>query len=181
MNTGTKTLLVAMLCLFAANAQADVFHWDLARWRVEFTAWNGIKLGSVERGDDRSLSFAVEREVPISDRITTGVRLFPLFVYSEDRSNETIFGAGAGVQLRLYFKKNRYRGMYLEGGTSFLLHSEKFERNSTQWNFMSEAGLGYQFERGITVAVKYRHISNAGLGDRNSGIDALGLGVGFAF
>lgn len=174
---------IPILCFlaFCSAANAELLHRDQARWRLELAGWNGISLGTADRDDEQGLSFAVEREVPLSKRWTASLKVHPLWVYDESSADTTVYGAAAGVHFRTYFKKNVLRGAYLEGGASILLQSDKFSGNSTQWNFMTEAGLGYQFKKGVSISAKYRHISNAGLGDENRGVDTLGIAVGYAF
>ena len=172
--------LVFALCLTSTAAHADLFQWEDAKWRLEITGWQGINGGSFDRQSDQGLTLSVEREVPISNRWSVGMKAFPLFLY-EDKVNDTIVGVGGGLQLRYYLTRDSRRGFYLEGGISGLFHPEKFSGNSSHANFMEEAGIGYEFERGFTVSLKIAHISNASVADQNSGVNMVGLSLGYTF
>jgi hypothetical protein len=72
----------------------------------------------------------------------------------------------------------------LSGGTLFTNHDVPTGANSV--NFTSAAALGTHFlgdSRNWSVELRYMHISNAGLADRNSGINTVQvrLGIGKFF
>jgi hypothetical protein len=48
-------------------------------------------------------------------------------------------------------------------------------------NFLTEVGVGYEFDNDWHVALKWRHMSNAGIASRNAGVNGLGIGIGFSF
>ena len=70
-------------------------------------------------------------------------------------------------------------------GLSWTDLAPRIPEQSTQFEFLLETGPGLQYfitqEMAITGAIRLHHISNAGLGDRNTGINAiLGL-IGFSY
>ena len=60
-----------------------------------------------------------------------------------DDPDGTLWGAGAGVAARAYQIKNEYRGIFIEGQFSALIHHNRFSGNSSNLNFQSGFGLGY--------------------------------------
>ncbi|HEY7165626.1 MAG TPA: acyloxyacyl hydrolase, partial [Candidatus Binatia bacterium] len=57
--------------------------------------------------------------------------------------------------------------------------------DSSRFNFTPEVGVGVQFfltpKQAVTVGYKYFHISNAGTGDRNPGLDNNVIYAGYSF
>ena len=97
------------------------------------------------------------------------------------------YGAGFNpLNLKWNFATRGRVVPYLElsGGTLFTNHEVPTGTNSV--NFTSAAALGTHFlgdSRNWSIEVRYMHISNAGLGDRNSGINTVQvrLGIGKFF
>ena len=70
---------------------------------------------------------------------------------------------------------------YIRGGSGLIYLSETTEKQSTNFNFVSQAAYGLSYRRkNINLLVEYRnrHISNAGIRDPNSGIDTKMLLAG---
>lgn len=166
-------------------------------WRLELNNDFGVHQGSRDRSGDYSFNGIVEYEVPATPRTTLGLRLMPLFVYTQDDENDhrifdrifednddtddTVWGGGFGLGGRIYSVKDEYRGWFGEIGVTALLHSNEFNGNNSNINFISAFGVGYQFKSDWHVQVHYQHISNASLGSENSGANSLGLGLGYRF
>jgi len=76
---------------------------------------------------------------------------------------------------------------YFKGGLGALYMSQKTNEQSTQYNFLPQAGVGCHFfiqdDTAISLEYRYRHLSNNSFGRRNGGIDAnMALaGVSFFF
>ena len=76
---------------------------------------------------------------------------------------------------------------YFKGGLGALYMSQKTSEQSTQYNFLPQAGVGcHLFVRedvALSVEYRYRHLSNNSFGSRNGGIDTnMALaGVSFFF
>lgn len=165
------TLPILAAIALTTNASAGQF--QEGSWRLELSG-----LRTVECRDEAWYGTAsVEYEFPAYPHGKLGLRLYPGFLYG----SEPIFGAGAGVATRVYQHGDRHDGLFGEVGVSVLWHSRDFEANSCRVNFLSEAGIGYKFTDGWHVTLKLDHISNAGLGEYNGGINGLGLAAGYTF
>ena len=168
---------------------------DEGMWRLELNNDFGVHQGSQDRSGDYGLIGFVDYEVPATSRATLGLRLMPLFVYSQeehgddrlfeglfhDDDEDTVWGAGLGLVGRIYQVKDEYRGWYGELGVTAMVHNNEFYQNSSKLNFLTTLGVGYQFKSNWHVQLHYQHISNGGLGSRNSGANSLGLGIGYRF
>lgn len=83
-----------------------------------------------------------------------------------------------GVSRAIFFTDNFLArlqagfGAYHEGGSIDL--GQVFE-------FREQVELGYQFDGGDMVSVYFNHLSNAGMGDRNPGVNTIGLSYSRAF
>lgn len=187
-----------MACgLFAVPAHAGLdLDLDEGMWRLELSNDFGVHQGSRDRSGDYSLIGFVDYEVPASSRMTLGLRLMPLFVYTQDNEeehrffrglfhdsdeDETVWGAGLGLVGRIYQVKDEYRGWYGEVGVTALIHDNEFVGNNSKLNFLTTFGVGYQFKSNWHLQMHYQHISNASLGSRNSGANSVGIGVGYRF
>jgi len=155
--------------------------WKDGTKRFELNSVFGSNSGGKTRSGDLGLVATVEREFPLYKKLSVGLRAMPLYLYEEKHSDgHTIWGLGGGVSLRHYWKKS-HKKWFSEVTETLVIHSEKFRGNSTKFNFMTEFGLGYQFENEWFVIGKWRHLSNASIGRKNSGVNGVGLGFGFRF
>ncbi len=170
---------IAAAALVAAAPAAAELDWAAGRWRVELSGQGDIHEGSKDRSGDTKVQFVAEYEFPATQRLKLGLRLTPLLYY--DGPNEDVYGVGLGLSTRLYARKETYTGPFLEGHVDALGHINRFEGNNSNINFQSGFGLGYQWKGGWNLKLQYDHISNASLGDRNSGADTMGLAVGYRF
>lgn len=170
--TATGCGLAAMFLVCAVPARGEV-RFDEGSWRLELTGLKSLD------GDNYCTTGSVEYEFPASAHGKLGLRMYPLFFFGSD---DPAYGAGAGVSARVYQKADEYSGLFGEVGVSALWISRDLHHNSSRLNFLSEAGIGYKFpSSGWHVALKAEHISNAGLGSKNSGLDGIGLAAGFTF
>ncbi|MBX3178927.1 MAG: acyloxyacyl hydrolase [Candidatus Hydrogenedentes bacterium] len=193
----TSLAAAFFLAAWCQTAQAGL-DFDAGRWRLELNNDFGVHQGSRDRSGDYSLNVVAEYEVPATSRTTLGLRLLPLFVYTQDEhrdrdlfqrwfgdndheDGDTVWGGGIGLSGRIYQVKDEYRGWFAEAGITALVHAGKFNGNNSNLNFLSNIGVGYAFKSDWHVQVHYQHISNASLGSHNSGANALGIGVGFKF
>jgi hypothetical protein len=109
----------------------------------------------------------------------------PLFLVFQPAN--TAYGAGFNpLNLKWNFATRGSVAPYLElsGGTLFTNHDVPTGTNPV--NFTSSAALGTHFlgeSHNWSIELRYMHISNAGLGDRNSGINTVQvrLGIGKFF
>ena len=167
-------LFAGMLAL-ASPAQAD---FSEGQWRLELQGANGFDSGSTDRSDDQLYGVNIEYEFPVLPRATLGLRLYPTLIYD---GPDTVWAGGGGLSFKAYQKKDEYRGFFFELNTAALYNSPEFVGNTSEVNFLSGGGVGYQFNNNWHVTAKLEHISNAGLGDRNQGINLFGLAFGVRF
>lgn len=187
MSTGAKILVGVMILAAIAFADASPAHaddvgWKEGKWRIELSGFTAYRSGKRSRTGDFGFIGSAEYEIPITKRLSIGIKTYPLFFYDQDDSGEdTVFGAGIGPEFRIYAKDTPRRGFFFEFGTAVLATVGRFDGNSGAVNFSSEAGLGYKFKRNWHVAAKIAHISNAGLATHNAGVNRLGLAFGYTF
>ncbi len=163
-----------------AYAGEDGSRISRGRWRLELTAATGIKGLKSTRDGSRYATVSIEYEIPVHKRLAIGLRLYPALFYREDGIH-TLYAGGFGLTTRLYRKRN-LSGLFAEIGGAVLVQSDRFPENSSNINFLSEFGLGYQFSVvPWHLGVKVQHTSNAGLGTSNSGVNALAVAVGYKF
>ncbi len=183
------SLLTIAILLSSGQAMADcgLFkRFDDGWWRVEMNGVAGLPASHSSRDGDFLLSGSVEYEWPTEtwERATLGLRAYPLFAYHEEAESRdhTIYGGAIGITGRAYRNKEQHDGLFAELAGAALYQSREFERNTSRFNFCAELGVGYKFpESHWHVTAKFVHISNGGLGSRNSGVNGLGLAVGRSF
>lgn len=179
-----RPAFLLMLLVIGAVFSSGQAHGELrlqdGRWRLELSRVDGIYSGKESRHGDTYLTASVEYEVPAGSHGTLGLRMFPLFLYSDDEPDR-IYGGAIGVTGRLYTKRDKQRGFFGEVGAAALWHNRQFEGNGSSLNFLTQVGVGYQFPIDVHVAVSFQHISNAGLSGDNAGINGVGVGMGFSF
>jgi hypothetical protein len=109
----------------------------------------------------------------------------PVFVVFQPAN--TAYGAGFNpLNLKWNFATRGRIVPYLELSGGTLFSNRDIPTGTNNVNFTSAAALGTHFlgeSRNWSVEVRYMHISNAGLGDRNSGINTVQvrLGIGKFF
>ena len=149
------------------------------RWRIELQGADVFHSDKADREGNYFVTGSAEYEMPIRMHLTLGLRAYPLFYYREP---ESVFGVAGGIDFRWYPTSESQDGFYAEAGTALLWQSRNFPGNSLRVNFLNELGIGYAFpDTPWSVSLKYQHISNAGLGSHNSGVNGLSMGVGYRF
>jgi hypothetical protein len=184
--------VVAVVSLSAAHISVAADEgWSLdrdlskGRWRTEIMSTTGT-IGNQwpQREKDYFVLGSVEYEWPIHSNVTCSLRGSPLFLYDlhgDGKYDSThIYGAAFGLALRLYQNKE-LTGLFAEVGSSAMWQSDYLPGSNSKLNFISDAGIGYQFRNHISVSVKYFHISNAGIEELNSGLGALGVSLAYTF
>lgn len=154
------------------------FHLEEGRWRGELSLSGGIHSGRRDRTGDMLFTSLIEYEVPVHAHATLGLRLLPLFVYD---GPETVWGGGFGLSARLYKERDSYQGLFGEAYGHATVHKNQFVGNSSNFNFLIGAGVGYQFPNDWHVTLRFDHFSNSGIADRNAGSNTIGLGMGYRF
>lgn len=114
-------------------------------------------------------------------RFEYAVDAVPLFVVFQPAN--TAFGAGFDpLGLKWNFERHGRLSPYLElaGGVLFTNHNVPVNTNTV--NFMDQAALGTHIlaqRFNVSLELRYMHISNAGLGNLNPGINTVQVRVGF--
>lgn len=99
----------------------------------------------------------------------------------------SIYGAGVSpLGLKVNFGQRSWIKPFLAASVGFLyFEADVPVPDSSRFNFTPEAGLGVQFfltqKRAVTLGYKFHHISNAGIGRNNPGMDSHVFYVGFSF
>ncbi|MBX7256609.1 MAG: acyloxyacyl hydrolase [Candidatus Hydrogenedentes bacterium] len=154
---------------------------DEGRWRIEVGGASGFDSGKRDRNGDSVITGNVEYEWPVFARCTLGLRAYPLFIYNQDDGDPTVWGGGVGVVGRIYQHKEERTGFFVEGGVAILGHANEIEDNSSNINFLPQAGVGYQWKSGWHTTIQIQHISNGSLASENAGANSIGVAVGFTF
>ena len=156
-------------------------------WLVEFSGAADFNTTSdTDRNGDFYFLGSIEYASPVHPKIAIGWRSYPLFLYHQEKirdsieQDESIYGFGTGIAFR-FFLEEGFQGHYGEIGGAGMWHTDQFHGNGSRFDFLSEVGWGYRFENNTWVAIKYHHISNAGLDGANSGVNAVVLSAGFSF
>lgn len=112
-----------------------------------------------------------------------GLEVYPAMIVSQTK---TTYAAGfSPLQLRYNFASKNKVVPYLEIGGGILGSSNQLPENTYSFNFVDQASLGVQVMRSgrpsFQAGVRYQHISNAGLGNHNPGINSMFLFGGFSW
>lgn len=162
------------------KACCDFLKFDKAMWRLEVTGAAGLHTNKRNRRDDWMGTITVEYEIPVTGRLTAGLRLLPILVY-EQHKDKTVFAAGIGTVLRYYIMKDEYRGFYLETEAHPMGNYPRIRGNSSHFNFLTGVGMGYKCKKDFHTSLKFEHISNANIGRRNEGTNMISIGMGYTF
>lgn len=174
-------MLATVLAALPAGMARAALDFDEGAWRLELRGMGGIHQGGRDRTGDTMFLLGAEYEVPATRHGTLGLRLLPLFIYDSDEKTDPILGVGFGLAGRLYARGERYQGLFVETELNALFHEDRIPANSSNLNFLTGLGVGYQFGDHVSAALRYQHISNASLGNLNAGANAVGLSLAFRF
>ena len=179
--------LAALLLFLAATASAQTF----SRGSRELTFWGSGGHGVSGGFSDAGLFTAGVRLgwVLFNPRghasLEYVVDLVPLTVISQP--NGATYGAGLNpVIFKLNFSSGRIIP-YFEGGGGLLFTRDEVPPGSSNVNFTTQVGFGVSVplrrDRGprLDLALRYMHISNAGLSVPNPGINTIQGRIGLQF
>jgi lipid A 3-O-deacylase len=83
------------------------------------------------------------------------------------------------------FQSDSLKGLYGEAGIGAHYLSDLYDNNgrrlSTNFEFGDHLGVGYVFESGLDVGVKFQHFSNGGIKHPNNGVNFAVLRVAYPF
>jgi len=112
-----------------------------------------------------------------------GVEVYPAMVVGQ---STTVYAGGfSPLQLRYNFGTKNKVVPYFEIGAGILGSSAQLPENTYRFNFVDQGGIGLQWLRdgrpSVTAGLKYQHISNAGLGNHNPGINSMFMFMGLSW
>ena len=188
-----KLLLIFVICLSASRAvvaqDANPLGgkpWDFGFWAgggfsvpggtKDTHAFNaGVRLGKVLTGDHLG-GF-------VRGNFEWSADLMPVYYLWQPAPALNAYGAGFNpVNLKWNFTSGSRVVPYLELGGGVLFTNHAVPANTSHVNFLTHAALGFQFfnneRRAFTAAVRYEHISNAGLTVPNPGVNTVQFSVG---
>jgi lipid A 3-O-deacylase len=185
-------LLISLLLCGLAQAQQsskplDGHPWDIGIWGGGgFSVPGGTK-------DTHALNLGVRLgKVLTRDHLGSFLRgnfewsadVMPLYYIWQPAPAQNAYGAAFNpVNLKWNFTNSAHTVPYLELGGGVLFSNHVVPLNTSHVNFLTHAALGFQFfnndRRAFTAAVRYEHISNAGLTSPNPGINTVQFQLGF--
>ena len=181
-----KLFLLVLLASSFCGAQDFETHWDTGVWLAGghsvpggtsgtsvFDA--GLRLGRVLTHDHGPGFMRGNFEYAID--------LVPLYLVHQ---KSTVYGGGFNpINLKWNFTSSKRVTPYLELAGGTLFSTQNVPAGTNPVNFRTHAGLGAHLwsrasggTRGVTVEVRYEHISNAGLASPNPGINTIQFMVG---
>jgi len=179
-------LLITVMSLSAQDKPLDGQPWDLGFWggggfsvpggtKDTHTINAGIRLGKVLTGDHGG-SF-------VRGNFEWSADLMPLYYIWQPAPAQNAYGAAFNpVNLKWNFTSATSAVPYLELGGGVLFTNHAVPLNTSHVNFLTHAALGFQFfnneRRAFTAAVRYEHISNAGLTTPNPGVNTVQFTLG---
>ena len=107
--------------------------------------------------------------------------IIPVFMVFQSQS---VYGGGVTTPIfRWNFTHGRKVSPYFEVGGGLLVSSTEVPPGTSSINFTPQGGFGFNIftrqRRSVSFDARYMHISSAGLGDPNPGIDSVQFRVGF--
>ncbi|HEY1524780.1 MAG TPA: acyloxyacyl hydrolase [Candidatus Angelobacter sp.] len=183
-------LLLVMLSALTAAAQSskplDGQPWDVGVWtgggfsvpggtKDTHTINVGARLGKVLT-DDHFGGF-------VRGNFEWSGDLMPIYYIWQPSPAQNAYAAAFNpVNLKWNFTSSARIVPYLELGGGVLFSNHAVPLNTSHVNFLTHAALGFHIFRtkvcAITTAIRYEHISNAGLTTPNPGINTLQFTVG---
>jgi hypothetical protein len=95
------------------------------------------------------------------------------------------FGGGMNLILRIHLLRAGRVTIYGDGGAGLAFADSSVPPVGTRFNFTEQIGMGASFllfdKVHFITGLRYFHLSNAGLGDRNPGVDAWSVNTGLMY
>jgi len=185
--------LAAVVLLFSAMAAAQDSGGALKKGAWELGLWTGGGHSVAGGVSDISLFNAGFRlgKVLSKERGPGFLRgnlqwafdISPAYVVSQ---GSTVHGVALSPLLTKWnFAPGSKMRPYLELGNGMLFSSQRVPPGASSFNFTTQAAFGVQFFRrenqAFSLAVRYEHISNAGLEPLNPGINSIQVRAGFSW
>jgi lipid A 3-O-deacylase len=179
-------ILVATLASAQDSKPLDGQPWDFGIWasggfsvpggtKDTHVADAGVRLGKVLTGDHGGGL--------LRGNFEWSADLLPVYYIWQPAPALNAYAAGFNpVNLKWNFTHCAHTVPYLELGGGVLFSNHAVPLNTSHVNFLPHATLGFQFfnndRRAFTAAIRYEHISNAGLTTPNPGINTVQFQVG---
>jgi lipid A 3-O-deacylase len=188
------TCLLVVLTITPVWAESDTTPEEPHKWLREISLVTGYGAASLEKKSGAyeiipvlpQFGFDINpllKKMNITPRGTLEFIIEPLVnvVISPDSNAEI------GFSLLLNYSDNITSRIapYIEGGLGAIHTTQNTHEQGTQYNFLTQVGAGLQFFLNDTFALKggyrFRHMSNAGIDDDNSGINHHFVLVGLSY
>jgi lipid A 3-O-deacylase len=182
----TAALLVMNLCALCARAQDGP-----ERGSKELQVWTGGGAGTNGRASGTGVwNVGARYGWVLTDahgpgflrgRFEYAVDAVPVFLVFQGTGTAYGFGVNP-IALRWVFDRQGNIAPYLEAGGGTLFTNRQVPPRTSRINFTSGGAFGLHFLRGKytwSAEVRYMHISNASLANRNPGINTVQFRVGF--
>lgn len=174
------TLIVIFVISFGAIPAAA---WQFKPVSAGVALSNGADVDLESGRDLRSLGMALGCQWRVLDFDAWNIDFRAEFQmngwYNETVGMETIVAAIARANMPL----GKFTP-YAEAGTGPALEAVNLPEQGTWFNFYNFVGLGLDFDLGegslVELGVRLRHISNAGLDERNNGINTIQVHLGYS-
>ena len=163
----------------------DILKWGTVEAGIAAGYWQAVKFANDAQSLDRSAVFILPRlGMIVTDEFRAGfasgnleVAVEPFFArYTHPFAAES---AGGSLLIKYNFLSFGRWGPFWDAGAGMMWTNlaPRIPEQSTQFNFVLETGPGTHYfltnALALTGGVRYRHFSNAGLGERNTGINGV--------
>jgi len=185
-----RGLLLVLLACGAASAQDKPL--DGNPWEVGFWAGGGLSVPGGTKDThmmNAGLRFGAVLTGPAGPGFVRGqfewaADAIPLYYIWQPAPAKNAYGVALNpINLKWNFTSSKRIVPYIELGGGVLFTNHAVPLNTSHVNFLTHATLGLHLFKteafAITPAIKYEHISNAGLATPNPGINTLQFMIGF--
>lgn len=158
-----SAIVAALLLAYPDPAVAQTDSTESGHWVVGLGAYNINESGDADTEAD------LHAEYRIGFRVLNFVRPF----VAADLTSEGSVWGGAGLAAEIPLGERFFAvasfapGLYSQGGSDLDLDSSLI--------FRSQAEFGYRFDAGSRLSLAFSHMSNAGSGDRNPGVEMIAV------
>lgn len=183
-------LLSAMLLMPVSVCQAQ----EKPRWLQAIEYLMGFSAGKLRvKGSYRAIPLMVDFDLNLKP-LTQKINFNPpaLLQFQIEPFISSIYEPAANVEMGVSFflkigllpQTSKFQP-YLKAGAGMEYMSLHTKEQGTQFNFIEPGGIGmhYFFRKnlGLTLEGRYRHLSNADIDDRNSGINTYFILTGITY
>ena len=162
---------IAVVMCFALNCQSE------EKKLVSIEYFTGYNIAKLDRQPDyRAIPFIVDFTFPLNRSVKDckwQFQLEPFLAYvNRPESNGE---AGCIFFVKYRFMRGRFEP-YIKAGSGIVFLTQDTSEQSTIFNFASQFGVGVSYrisgKYSVSLECRYRHVSNCGIKEPNSGIDS---------